>query len=197
MSAIKVPLKLRLPLAGRGLLSVLRRPSYLLLAVVVAAVVMGVLLWLLNFNLLVYILTNSLLSPLEKAKFVLDGYASIFTNFEVFSAASIAMIAVLMGVTVATAAYIGRSQALSTGKRGSFAMVAALIGSGCAVCGTSILGPLLSILAGGAAASLASTIGYAANILSIGLLSYSLVGLASQVRSGGSAVPASGPLPSE
>lgn len=197
MSTIKVPLRLRLKLAGCGLLTVLRRPLYLLLALGVGAVVMGVLLWLLNFNLLIYIFSDNFLSPLAKMGFLLDGYASVFTNFEAFSAVSILIISVLMGLTVAVAVHIGRSQALATGRRGAGAMVAALVGSGCAVCGTSILGPLLSGLVGGAAASVATSIGQVANTAAIALLAYSLVGLAAQVKAGGSGALASAVLPSE
>jgi hypothetical protein len=178
VSAVRVPLKLRLKLAGRGLLDVLAKPSYAILAAAVTMLVAGVLLWLLNFNLLIFVLRDQFLTPLDKLLFVLEGYVSIVTNFEVFNALSIAIISVLMGLTVATAVYIGRSQVLKAGKRGAGAMVSALVGSGCAVCGTSLLGPLLSGLAGGAAASATTAIGYAANILAIGLLSYSLVGLA-------------------
>lgn len=162
-----------------AVLRILAVPSYAILATVIALVAMWLFLWLFNLPLLFSTLTSSALDWVAKINFALAGFQSIFTNFDAPQAATLAVFSILSGINLAVLVYVLRHGKVTGAAGGSnfVAATAALIGSGCAVCGGSVLGPLAAIF--GASISVASTraIGTAANVMGIILLIYSIYGL--------------------
>ncbi|HVE80929.1 MAG TPA: hypothetical protein VNA68_02200 [Candidatus Dormibacteraeota bacterium] len=172
-------LLLKIKVSARAVLTILAS-RYGLAALVMAVIALGVLLWVFNLNLLAYIFASPNLSFIEKVQFVLNGYGSVFTNFDSLGAATILAFSVLFGVNAAVLWYVlvgvGREAAREGGKSG-LSLAAAIIGAGCAVCGTGFLGPLLAAVGAGTSVGLIRTIGIAANILAIALSVYSIYGL--------------------
>lgn len=158
---------------------VLATPSYGLLATVIGLVVVWLFLWLFNLDLLFSVLSSSNLNLTEKASFTLAGFQSLFTNFDSPQAVSLGVFGVLSGINLAVLIYVLRHGTV-TGSAGSsnfVAAISALIGSGCAVCGGSILGPVAAIFGASLSASATRAIGVSANALGIILLAYSIYGL--------------------
>lgn len=181
MPSSNIPLGLKLQVSRNGLKAVLWQPKYLVLAASVATLVLGVLLWLFNIELLLTIWQSTSISLIDKLLFMPKGYASIFTNFDSPQALTMFLIAVLTGINATLAIYIYNvAKKLSDSGKGVGAVVAGIIGSGCAVCGTGILGPIFATFGGTISSGLSGVIGLAANFLAITLLAYSIFGLGIQ-----------------
>lgn len=172
-------LALKIKTSFGSVLRILALPAYAVLATIIALVVMWLFLWLFNLPLLFSTLTSGALDWAAKLNFALAGFQSIFTNFDAPQAATLGVFSVLSGINIAALIYVLRHGQVTGAAGGSnfVAATAALIGSGCAVCGGSVLGPLAAIL--GASLSAASTrlIGTFANLAGIILLVYSIYGL--------------------
>lgn len=162
-----------------SVLRVLATPSYALLATVISLIVMWLFLWLFNLPLLFSTLTSGALDWSAKLSFALAGFQSIFTNFDAPQALTLAVFSLLSGINLSTLIYVLRHGQISGAAGGSnfVAATAALIGSGCAVCGGSVLGPLAAIFGASLSAAATRTIGTAANVIGITLLLYSIYGL--------------------
>lgn len=165
---------------------VLRRPSYVILAVIIATAMLGLTIWLVNIPLLSFVSGSNTLSFGEKAAFFLSGYTNYFKNLDSPLAYSGLILALLIGLNGALLAYVLKRRSLTgkdSGKTG-LAAVVAVIGSGCAACGTGILGPFIgSVVASGAYLSgdrvaIATIFGTAINIIGMMLILYSIYGLA-------------------
>lgn len=163
----------------RSILRILSTPSYALLATAIALAVMWLFLWLFNLDLLVSVLTSSKLDWADKINFALAGFQSVATNFNVPQAVTLGVFSVLSGINLASLIYVLRHGKVSGAAGGSnvVAATAALIGSGCAVCGGSILAPLAGIFGGYISIAATKAIGTAANVIGIALLTYSIYGL--------------------
>jgi hypothetical protein len=179
-----IPLRLRLRAASRGVGLVLKRPRWLVMMVAASGVVIGVMLWIFNLNLLAYIWLESGLPLGDKVMFVFQGYGGLVTNFDSAAAATLLTFGLLMGVNVAMLGFVlsgkGRQQAGQGGGKSGVALVAGTIGAGCAACGTGILGPALAAVGASGSISLARTVGVLANLAGIGLVTYSIFGLGQQ-----------------
>lgn len=163
----------------RSVFRVLGTPSYALLATAIALVVMWLFLWLFNLDLLFSVLGSPNLDWGEKVSFALAGFQSVFTNFDAPQAITLGIFSILSGINLSVLIYVLRHGHITAAAGGSnfVAATAALIGSGCAVCGGSILGPLAAIFGASLSATAARAIGTAANLGGIVLLLYSIYGL--------------------
>lgn len=152
-------------------------PAYLLTAILAAFLSLGVLVWISNLGLLWSIITHSSLNFTGKINFFLDGYKSLFTNFEPLAGATILIFAILFGINMGLLAFVAKAS-LKTAASGSsksvFGIIAGVIGAGCAVCGTSFLAPVISGVGATATVGLTTFLGYTANLLGIGLLLFSI-----------------------
>lgn len=176
---IKVPLKQKLTVSARGVWAVIKKPSYLLFSLLVSAGALGVILWSLNFNLLGYIIFQAPLDLFQKAHFLLQIYGSIITNYQNTQALTMVVFSVLFGLNLSMLVYVvrnGRKQALKSGKS-TGGLVFAVIGSACAACGVSIVGPLAALVGATATTALVSHVSTIANTLAIILITYSLFSL--------------------
>ena len=137
---------------GVQILTVLKKPKYLLTATVVSVLVFTFAIWLPNFSLLSQVLhPDSAGSVTEKANFVWSLYGSIGTNFTLVSASYTVVIAVLFGVNISLLAYYitrmrgGVRAVSSTSAAGIGGLVSGIFGIGCAACGTFILTSVLAV----------------------------------------------------
>ncbi len=162
---------------------VLKRPAYSLLTLFAAFIILGILLWMFNLNLLAYIFSNSNISIEDKIIFFFQSYASVFTNFDSAAASTLLAFAILLGINIAVMVFVLRSIGGSIkqeGGKSGLSLLAAVLGAGCAACGTSLLTPIL--LAAGATTTIGivQAIGVLANLAGIGLVLFSIYTLGSR-----------------
>jgi len=183
--AAAVPFRTRLFVSSRGIGHVLRRPKYIVLAVVVGMISMGAVLWSLNIGLLGFVLFEAPLTLIQKLEFLLNIYGSIATNYASFQALTITIFSVLFGFNIATLVYVfrrGQRNVWRSKGSGGSVMFAAL-GGGCAACGTAVITPLLGALGASASSALVSSIGNIALLIAIALTLYSIYSLGQRAAS--------------
>lgn len=176
---VKVPLSLQLKISLKGLGYVFANPVYTGLAVLVAFMSLGVVVWWQNWRLLFDFVSMSSISVSNKFRFFFDGYGGIFTNFEGLTTWPVIVISVLMGATIALLVSVGVARASAA--RGGGAVLAAVFGVGCAACGTSILAPVLASVGVGTSLTFLQSLGLLANFIAILLLTYSIFRLGLEV----------------
>lgn len=123
-------------------------PRYAALALVTAVVVFVFATWLPNLGLIWEIGVSPSVTLADKVMILAGLVGSIATNFTLFSALSLATVALLFGANVATIAY-GVTLHRQFGQAGAAwsvgGLAAGLTGVGCAACGTFVLAPILSL----------------------------------------------------
>ncbi|MEO6761159.1 MAG: glutaredoxin domain-containing protein [Candidatus Saccharimonadales bacterium] len=155
--------------------SVLGRPKYALAAVLSGFIVLGLLVWLLQFPTLSYIFSQQFIPVSEKLSFFFSGYVSSFQSF--FNnpiAATRIIFSVLAGINVALYISTRQHSQVVRARKGFGGFSAALFGSGCATCGTSLISPLLAGVGAGTAVGIGVAIGSIGNLLGIALILYSI-----------------------
>jgi len=158
---------------------VFSRPSYIVLAGVLAILAFLLAVWFPNLGLIAQVFSGSdapLAAALGIALSLLGG---IGTNFSLLSAGYTIAIAVLFGLTTAMIAYLVKQRRIAAAGRNiavsSGAVVTGVLGIGCAACGSLLLGVVLpSLGAAGALAALPLN-GEEFGILSVALLFVSLL----------------------
>jgi hypothetical protein len=184
MSELKVPFNLRLQISIKSLGYLLSRPLNLFTVLLLMFLMLGILLWSFNLDLLRFVFFESTLGVSEKLQFLLGGYASLFTNLDALPALTMVVLSLLFGINGMIFAYlVKRTAKLSADGKGIVASVLGLIGAGCAVCGTGIIGPVLAGVGATASAGLTYWIGIWVQLLGIGLLAYSIFGLSIRAAS--------------
>lgn len=136
------------------------KPVYLLIASLVGLSVFMLAVWAQNLHSIWNVVSSSSISISQKVSFLSSFVGSIQTNFTLLSASYIIINAVLFGINVALVVYyirIKRSVLLQTelnadaSSTGAFGMgigglFSAILGIGCAACGSIILTPLLALV---------------------------------------------------
>ncbi|MCA9327038.1 hypothetical protein KDA14_00755 [Candidatus Saccharibacteria bacterium] len=176
-----VPLGLKIRTSAQNVFAVLTKPAYGLLTVAMMLLLVSVIVWSLNYQLVTYVLLELPISVAQKIQFFAYGYQSLFTSFDILLSVSVIIISVLFGINIAVLVYAVRRRSASVGSAGTGG-VAALLGilsSGCAACGTSLLGPLLATF-GATSISMVHSVGAAFNFAGSALLLYSIYKLGLQ-----------------
>ena len=174
----KIPLKLRSRVVLKTVGKLLRKPQYLALAAGSAFLMLGLVLWSLNIDLLTYVLFQSQVDFGQKLRFFTYVYEAIFTGFTLQNIAFL-LFSILFGINMALFVYVLRrrkSDAKAVATSGSAATIGMLSG-GCAACGTSLLTPLLASV-GGVSAGFAEQLGAILSLLGSLLVIYAIFTLA-------------------
>lgn len=157
---------------------VFRYPGYIVLAVLTSATAFAAAVWLPNVRLIVEIMRHPSATFLEKATVPLSLLGSITTNFTLLSATYTILIAILIGLNIASALFVIRnrvaeikSEGIATGMVG---ILSGVFGIGCAACGTLLLTSILSIVGASWILSYLPLNGGEFGILGVLLLSTSL-----------------------
>jgi hypothetical protein len=171
----------------RVLADMLQKPAYSGLGIAVAGAAGFVLIWFFNLELIVHVFSNASLTPGQKAAFFPRSlghvYATTFTSLRSFL---FVLFTLLFGLNIMSFVYIKRRG--EKGKRarwGSFPV--ALLGSGCAACGGSILTPLLTLSGATVAAGGFALIHIGALVVAVALSGHGLwrvLGVRGGVRGG-------------
>ncbi len=172
----------------KTLVSVLRRPLYLLLAGIVAWLILSVSILFPNASLLWQIIGSNSMTLFAKIQFVMTFYGALVTNFSFFSATYTILISLLFAINVSLLVfYIRRQRAIFKGvghisATGVGGIVAGFLGIGCAACGTFVLTSLLTLIGAGSILTVLPLKGQELGILAVGLLAYSVYALIKKIN---------------
>lgn len=160
----------RIKLSLRGIASVLKVPKYLILAIIVGMLFSQFIFWLLNLGLLQYIITTATLTFAEKLKFFLEMTLVFIETANTLQGFLLLSISILQGIAISLIVYSFRSAGRIDRKSMSgstLASLGAMIGLGCAACGTSLIVPVIAIFFSGSAYAIADTVGIYASIIAL------------------------------
>ncbi len=174
-----IPIKLKIKIALKGILGVMKNPLYVLGSIAVGFITLGIILWSLNTQLLWYIVVEAPINFAQKLEFVTDVYGGIATNYESTQSMIMLLFSFLFGVNIMLIVFVVRNGAfkLSKNKSSVGGLTAAIIGGGCIACGTSIITPIIASFGATATISLNNTVGTLVNTIGIVFILYSLLGL--------------------
>lgn len=175
-------LKLKITVAARAILHVLKQWRYALLALVVAVVFLLFLIWILNLELLWFLLSSPNLTFAEKISFVSRSTFGYLTDLAPLQTIVTIGLVIGQGIIIAVLAYIVKTQRKIDPKAlgsSTVASIIALFSVGCVSCGTSIVAPILGLFFSGATASLSETINSVAVYISFAIVLYALYAVGS------------------
>ena len=161
------------------LVTVFKKPLYVLLATVVAGSVFVFAVLLPNFRLIGTVFSSDTATFNEKNLLLLSLLGSIGTNFTVLSASTVITVAILFGIQVSLLLYYVRRvktkiKITKTGASGLGGLVSGLFGIGCAACGTFVLTSVLALFGATGLLAFLPFGGVEFGFLGIGLLGYSI-----------------------
>ena len=171
-----------------ALKTVFCRPIYWLGALAVAFFVVTFILLLPNYSVLSTVILSPAIGLTSKLTFVGSLYAGITTNFTIFSATVVLMIAMLFGINSALLLfYIKNARGASKGRIASTTTfsgaVAAFLGIGCAACGSAVLLVVLQFFGVGFVTSMLPLHGAEFGLVGILMLLLVLRSLAKKISS--------------
>lgn len=155
---------------------VLKIPKYGLVAFVSAFAVLGILIWIFHLPELWYVIALDNFPASEKTAFLFSGYRNTLLYVHEPLIFTRVVFSLLAGINIALYWFIRKREQTAKARRGLGGFVAAVVGSGCITCGTSLLSPVLGSSVGFASASYTSSLGLLGNIIGIVLMLYSLQG---------------------
>jgi hypothetical protein len=162
----------------KTLMSILVKPRYAFLAIVVSVIVFTIAVWLPNLALISIVVQKATISEVMSLLWSL--YGAIGTNFTLISASYTIAIAILFGVNMALLMYYiqrargGAREVKSGGAAGIGGLISGIFGIGCAACGTFILTPPLALFGATGLLALLPFGGEEFGFLGVGLLVYSI-----------------------
>jgi len=142
---VNPPLNIRLKNSAKGVFTVMKKPKYILIAVVASFFISGFILWSLNFDLVQYIIFDAPISVWSKLRFFWDVQTGIYSVHSSVQATGILIFGAVFGINISLMTYVTRRGGLSNipKKSGGGGLIIAMVAGGCVACGTSILAPLL------------------------------------------------------
>ena len=136
-----------------ALQKVFRKPTYVILALLVSALVFVLAVWLPNIRLVAGVVSSPDVPFVSKIQLPLSLLGSIGTNFTMLSASYTIVIAILFGIYVAMITYFLKRRIREVGQggvaTGFLGIASGVLGVGCAACGSFLLTSLTLVGAGG------------------------------------------------
>lgn len=171
---INLPLRLKIKLSAHNVFVMLARPVNLLAALFIGFLMLSIIIWWLNIDLIGYIIFQSPLSLGSKLRFLGYSYEALFTSYDNLLSISILLLSLLFGLNALLLwrALKQRAAGAKTARLGGFAAALGVLSGGCAACGTSLIAPVLASV--GATSAAAQSAGIFFNFLGSALLLYSI-----------------------
>jgi hypothetical protein len=181
---MKTSFRLKTVIVKKALSEVLRQPTYILLAILAFIVMMGIILWSLNYDLIFYIFFQSPLDLFGKIEFFFYGYQNLFSTLDSLLSFSIVLFSILFGLNISLLIYVIKNHGFKNipKKSGGSAFFVAILGGGCIACGTSLLAPIL-ISIGVISTAALRDLGTILNLIGSMLMLYSIYKLSLLVSS--------------
>ncbi|NQV12184.1 hypothetical protein HQ524_02385 [Candidatus Uhrbacteria bacterium] len=130
-----------------GITSVLKRPWYLMLGIIVAAALLLFAIWLPNISLMVSTIISPDIAFILKARILWGSLGALDTNFTVLTRTFTIAIALLTGLNITMLTYYIRRRLKIEKSAGTsvLGMLIGLVGVGCASCGSVILSSFVGV----------------------------------------------------
>ncbi|HSH55473.1 MAG TPA: hypothetical protein VK983_01445 [Candidatus Limnocylindrales bacterium] len=168
---------------------VLGSKPYLLRFVLIWFATVTVFIWLININLLAYILTSPVLGAAGKLSFIASAYANYFKYLNNPVALSSVIFSLLVALNFTLLIYLWREgKRKSKMVKSNAGAFVAMLGSHCISCGTSLVAPLITAVAGPSTyfsverANAGILLATAANTLGIALVLWSIHKIVGRIR---------------
>jgi hypothetical protein len=180
---MKTSFKLKFKITYKAVLYVLKKPIYLISALLLSILMAGIIIWSLNFELLRYIIFDSPLNFFQKIEFFSYGYQNLFNTLDSLLSSGIVILSILFGINTTMLVYVVKNHRFKNlpKKSSTSAFVLAILGGGCIACGTSLLAPIL-ISIGAVSTPFLRDIGAIFNWIGSLLLLYSIYKISLLVR---------------
>ncbi len=126
---------------------VLRHPAYAIAAILIAAIVFWIYIWSPNFSFFNKIIFSSGYTDIEKISIIEASFGYFQTGFSTTAKILTILNALLIGISLALAAYYikRRASVLSSAGLSGLGMIAGLLGVGCSSCGSVLLSSLMGL----------------------------------------------------
>jgi hypothetical protein len=154
-------LQLKAKLAAKTVGAIMAQPQYALMAMLAAWLFFELVYWMFNMSALQAVLASSSVSPGDKVAVLASPFTAIFAASGMFVGAMMVLLAIIQGINIAVLAYIMSQQRTINAKAvsgGSLVGILALVGLGCPACGTSLVTPIVAMVASGSAVAVAESI---------------------------------------
>ncbi len=165
---------------------ILTRLNYLLIFIIVSFVVFAILVLSSNMQLVLSIISHQSANIFTKFGIIIGLIGSIQTNFSIFSVFSMATVSILLGINISAMLYLIKEAGGVLFKKSIVGtgggVLSAMLGGGCAACGTLVITPLLSAVGLGGVVSFLPFAGQEFNILAIIVLSLSFLGILKKIK---------------
>lgn len=171
---------------------VLEQWHYLIRFLLLWFATVTIFIWLINVNLLAYILSSPALDIAGKLEFISSAYVNYFKYLDNPVALSSVIFSLLVALNFTLLVFLWREgkrrNAMATSNAGAFT---AMIGSHCISYGTSLVAPLITAVAGPSAyfsaerANAGQLLATAANVLGICIVLWSIHYVAKRIRETG------------
>lgn len=158
---------------------VFRETHYAVIAVGIAFVTISVTLLLPHWQIITQIVSSNSVGLLDKLSFIVSLYGTISSNFIVLSGTILGVTAILLGINITLLIFYIRQRQYqgNTGHTASLVsfggVVSAVLGIGCAACGSVVLTAFLGLLGAGGLLVLLPFHGVEFGVLGVFLLSVS------------------------
>ncbi len=171
----------------QALKKVFRKPTYMILALVMSIGMFVFATWLPNIGLIMSVVFSPDTPFSEKLDLPVSLIGSISTNFSMLSASYTIAIAILFGIDLAMLIYYLRRRikevkdaGVTTGFLG---LASGVVGMGCAACGSLLLTSILSLIGASSILTKLPLNGGEFGILGLILLGFSIFAVAKQIQS--------------
>lgn len=123
------------------------KPTYVMLALILAVFIWAGIIWLSAYQVIVYALTSDLFDWIAKLKIIWTSLGSFNTNFTLSSQISVVAVSLLSGVNFSMLVYHFRSNFLlqKNSGMGMLGVVVGTFGVGCSACGSVLLSSLFGV----------------------------------------------------
>ncbi len=164
---------------------VFRRPRYIALALIFAAIVGIGIIWLASYRLIWFALSSDIFDWTARLKILWTSLGMFATNFTLASQIMAVAVSILAGVNIAMLIFYLKRTRVIQGATGAsaFGLAIGTFGVGCSGCGSVVLSTFLGVMTASAIVSWLPFRGVEFGILSIALIVASIYILAKKIQS--------------
>ncbi len=137
----------------QALQKVFRKPTYVIISLIVSVLVFMFAVWLPNIQLIMSVAGSSDISLFGKLELLYSLLGAISTNFTLLSATYTIVISILFGLYISTTIYFLKNRIREISQSGIatgfLGIVSGVLGIGCGACGAFLLTSFLSLVGAG------------------------------------------------
>ncbi len=167
----------------RGIVQVLKKPSYIFLVIATTALIIVLSIWLSMNQFVLWVLSDSVFSLSVKLKLLFSTLGAFQTNFTFFSRITTTIVAVLSGVNIALLIFYFKKRIKLQAAAGTstFGILAGLLGVGCSACGSVVLSSIFGLAATASVINILPFRGSEIGVVSVIILSFSIYTIAKRI----------------